>query len=127
MRGYKDETNFQQHQHLPHEVKMPSELGTYQPKNLFSHDQKNYVDTHANSKYYFPQDYEPQYTNTNIYNNKPINDISNQQNLYLSQFERPGLADPYGSQQVILIKILFLYCRILHKIVYLIRKSHSVV
>lgn len=100
LKGYQNEANFQQQQQqFPHDVKMPSELGIYQPKNITPHDQKSYVDTHANSKYYFPQDYEPQYTSTNIYNNKPINDISNQQTLYMSQFDKQGLVDPYSSQQ----------------------------
>jgi len=103
---------------------MPSELGIYQPKNITPHDQKSYVDTHANSKYYFPQDYEPQYTSTNIYNNKPINDISNQQTLYMSQFDKQGLVDPYSSQQVMsLIKLDLTHYRTLDKTAYIIHKA----
>jgi len=59
LRGYKDETNFQQHQQLPYKVKMHNELGIYQPKNLISPDQKNYVDKHENANFYLPQGYEP--------------------------------------------------------------------
>jgi len=59
LRGYKDESNFQQHQQLPYKVKMPNELGIHQPKNLISPDQRNYVDTHENSNFYLPQGYEP--------------------------------------------------------------------
>lgn len=94
LRGYRDEKNFNPQQ-VPYEVKMPQDLGTYYPKNQFAPDNKNYVDTQANSKYYFPQDFEPHYNRNNIYNNKPINDIGNQQNLYLSQNFKPPGTSPF--------------------------------
>ena len=99
MRGYRDETNFNT-QKLPYEVKMPSQIGIYQPKNQFPIEHRSYSDTQANSKYYFPQDHEfDQYSveaTGNVYNNKPINDISNMQSRLLAQYMRPGLSDPYN-------------------------------
>jgi len=99
LRGYRDETNFNT-QKLPYEVKMPSQIGIYQPKNQFPIEHRSYSDTQANSKYYFPQDHDfDQYSveaTGNVYNNKPINDISNMQSRLLAQYMRPGLSDPYN-------------------------------
>jgi len=104
LKGYRDETNFNA-QKLPYEVKLPSQIGIFQPKNQFPVQKKNYSDTLANSKYYFPEDHDfDQFAagNTgNIYNNKPTNDISNIQSRLLSQYMRPGLSDPYNQEEEI--------------------------
>ena len=84
LRGHRDPTNFNPQQ-VPYDVKMPHEIGTYHPKNQFPTENRNYIDTQANSKHYFPYDSDLHQNQNNIYNNKPINDISNQQNLYLTQ------------------------------------------
>jgi len=77
-----------------HPQQMPNDFGYSNPRNMMS-PERNYVDTQASSKYYYPQDYQTQY-NANLHINKPVTELPNQQSLFPNQFDRPGMADPYG-------------------------------
>jgi len=80
-KGYNEVTGFNLQQYPQYNVKSPEELGLMQPPNQFAPPNKNYTDPYANSKFYYPYDQSQFYSP--IYGSKPINDITNQQNIFL--------------------------------------------
>ncbi len=112
------EGNIPQNQQIPYDYQMqmqqqqqqqiPNNMNFSSPQNFMPpplHENRTYIDTQANSKYYYPQDYQPQYSGS-PQRNKPVSELPGQTNSFPSQFDRsgPGLGlgfgginDPYGA------------------------------
>lgn len=85
----------QQQQQIPNNMNFSNPQNFMPPPPL--HENRTYVDTQANSKYYYPQDYQPQYSGS-PHRNKPVSELPGQTNLFPSQFDRPGgINAPYGA------------------------------
>lgn len=90
-------------QQVPYDLQMqqqqqqaPNNFNFSNPQNFLPphHENRNYIDAQANSKFYYPQDYQPQFSGS-PHRNKPVTELPGQNNLFPSQFERPGFNDPY--------------------------------
>ena len=93
MKAYPEEYANQQQQNM-NNTNGFGQTGFLNAQNFGIGPDKNYIDVNATSKFYYPLDDDMANYNYNIYPNKPINDITNQQFLLLKNQNVPSQFNP---------------------------------